>query len=369
MADRRISLLHFFPSFSYGGQQRRLGALVAGLGDGFRHSVYAFDGDLGGAALLGKTGRVAISPFPLEKSGLVSLRNVRRLRDLMAQSGGDLVCTYNFGSIEAVIANKFGARLPLVHHEDGFGPDEAAGRQKLKRVLARRILLSDVIVTVPSTALERVARDVWRLRPTVVRKIPVGIDVSRFAKAVRAERVGRPVVVGSIGSLRKEKNYERLIRCFRLAAPGDDARLVIFGDGPERDNLAASASGDPRISLPGATPRPDEALAAIDIFALSSDTEQTPISLMEAMAAGLPALATDVGDVRAMLGDGVGSFVVASEDETTYVARLSQLIGDGVLRKVLGDANRDRAAMFDERAMVGAFRALYRDAVGRRAAD
>lgn len=367
MAERPISLLHFFPSFAYGGQQRRLGALVAGLGGGFRHKVYALDGDVGGANLVRDAGCADVEPFELEKSALISFKNIGRLRALLAHSNADLVCTYNFGSIEAIVANKIGPSLPLVHHEDGFGPDEARG-QKLKRVLARRILLGDALVAIPSQALERIAMDKWKLDPARVRKIAVGVDVARFGAAIRSIRPYGPVVVGSIGSLRREKNFERLIRCFRNAASDVDARLVIFGEGSEREKLAALAAGDQRIALPGATPRPEEALANIDIFALSSDTEQTPISLMEAMAAGLPALATDAGDVKAMLGEASADFVVAPSDEAAYTARLARMLGDKALRDRLAKANRERAPMFDERVMIDAFRALYAEAVGRKAA-
>jgi glycosyltransferase involved in cell wall biosynthesis len=86
------------------------------------------------------------------------------------------------------------------------------------------------------------------------------------------------------------------------------------------------------------------------------------------MAAGLPALATDVGDVKAMLGEESADFVVAPADEAAYAARLAGLMRDGSLRSRLGRANGERAPRFGERAMVEAFRALYAEAAFRKAA-
>jgi glycosyltransferase involved in cell wall biosynthesis len=365
LADRALSLVHVFPSFSFGGQQRRLASLIEEFGRDWSHRIYALDGDISGAALIGKCDNVAIVPLPLEKSGLVSLANVQKLRRVLADAPVNLLCTYNFGSIEAVIANALGRRLPHVHHEDGFGPDEAGGRQKTKRVLARRILLSLAQVCVPSTGLEAMARRVWRLAPSRIHRIPVGIDLQRFSSARRG--AGAPVVVGSLGALRAEKNFARLIRCFDAAREGRDAELTIVGDGPERNRLEATAAASPsygRIALPGATAHPEQAFAGFDIFALSSDTEQTPTSLMEAMASGLPALATDVGDIRMMLGEENGGFVVAPGDDDAFIVRLRALIDDAALRRRLGDANRARAQSFDQSAMISAFRTLYLETAG-----
>jgi len=364
-AQRTYRLLHVFPSFAMGGQQRRLATLVDGLGVAFRHQVCALDGDLSARSMISdEAGAVTFEALPLEKSSLISLNNLRRLRRLFLESQADLLCTYNFGSIEAVIANRAGPNLPHVHHEDGFGPDEAGGRQKPRRALARRFLLGRSLLTTPSTILEKIAVEIWRIPASRVRRISVGIDVMRYR--VEPQRSEGVITVGALGALRREKNFERLIRCFSAASEGRKARLVIYGDGPERpvlENARAASPARDRIFLPGATLRPEQALAEFDIFALSSDTEQTPISLMEAMAAGLPSIATDVGDVRLMVGDEGADFVIAPENEQAYAARLGELIDDAELRARLGAAARERATIFDQRAMVAAFRALYLEAI------
>ncbi len=366
MGNRAYRILHFLPSFAIGGQQRRLAAVIEALGEGFEHRIESLDGDLSARALLdGARASVMIEAHVLKKSPLISLTNIGGLRRLIGDAKADLVCTYNFGSIEAIIANRLGPRIAHVHHEDGFGPDEAGGRQKATRVFARRRLLADCMIAVPSHALEEIARNEWHIDPARIRRIAIGVDVVRFRPGGGLQ--AGPVIVGALGALRREKNFARLIRCFAAASADRDARLVIYGEGPERPRLEAairSSSAAERMELAGATAAPERVLPTFHLFALSSDTEQTPISLIEAMASGLPAVATDVGDVRRMIGEAGADFVVAPDDEAAFVDRLRRLIDDAALRGRLGAANAARAAMFDRAAMIDGFRRLYLEAMG-----
>lgn len=362
MAKQAITILHVFPSFAVGGQQRRLATLAQTLGDEFTHRILSLDGDMS-AAVLFDPPRPRIEPVVIEKSRFIVRRNLDRLTAAISQSGADLLCTYNFGSIEAAIANRFGPRLPHIHHEDGFASDEARGRLNWKRSIARRLALSNARVVVPSKTLERIAVKTWRLGKDNVTRIPVGIDVGKF-NMPRGARSG-PVIVGAIGALRREKNFARLIRCFGAAKKGLEARLVIFGDGPERPRLLDLAAASADISLPGSTSAVAEALSTFDIFAIASDTEQMPTSLVEAMASGLPAIATNVGDIPEMLGDESREFVIDCDDEEAFAARLRTLICDEGLRRRLGAANCARAAAFDVASMTAAFRQLFMDTAGR----
>lgn len=369
MADRALRLLHVFPSFALGGQQRRLAALVAGLGQGFRHRIYALDGDIGAFSLIAAHADITeAAPLEFRKSRGVDIGNLLRLRKAISGADADVLCTYNWGSIEAVMANAVGARLPVVHHEDGFGPEEAGGRQIGRRVQTRRFALRNAFVTVPSKVLEQIAVEDWRLDPARVTRIPVGVDLAKFRKP-RARPEAGPVIVGAIGGLRPEKNLARLIRAFEQASEGLAARLEIVGDGPERARLEALAQESraaASIRFAGSTDRPEDAHARFDIFALSSDTEQTPTSLIEAMASGLPAVAPGVGDIPSMVSKANRPFISEPGDDAAFAKALRAMIADRALRVAVGAANAACAENYDARTMIDAFRALYERAAGWR---
>lgn len=360
-AGGALTLLHIFPSFAYGGQQARLAALARGLGPRFRHCIVALDGDLSASALFETSIAATFDTFAMRKSGFVSLSNLSGFRRLFKRAAPDLLCTYNWGAIEAALANRLGPKLPHVHFEDGFGPDEAAGPSP-RRSFARRLLLRDSILVVPSRRLEAIAREHWRAARLM--RIANGVDFGRLQANRRRE--GASALVGSVGSLRPEKNYARLIRIFRAADREGMARLEIVGGGPEAEALQALSKGDARIRLPGATRSPEDAYARFDIFALSSDTEQAPVSLMEAMAAGLPVVAPAVGDIAAMVSDENRLFITPPGDEEALAHALAQLLQNESLRVELGEANRAKARTeYSLAAMVERHRALYLELASR----
>ena len=349
-------LLHIFPSFSFGGQQARLAMLASALGDGFRHRIVALDGDLSARGLFDKKVNADFAPFPMKKSQGFSLSNIMQLRRLIAETAPDLLCTYNWGSIEAVIANRLGRKAAHIHFEDGFGPDERIDRQSPKRVRARRLILARSDVVVPSRGLEKAARDLWKLK--TIHLIENGVDFNKMQSGKRGHNDA--LVVGSLGALRPEKNYARLISAFIAADRERKARLEIFGGGPEQDRLRELAGDDERISLPGPTSAAADAYARFDIFALSSDTEQAPVSLMEAMAAGLPVVATNVGDIEGMVAEANRAFITPPGDDEAYAQALAQLLQNPTARAEIGGANKRKAKdTFSLERMAAAHRTLY----------
>lgn len=336
---------------------------IARSGEGrISHSVISLDGDL--TARSAAPG-ASFEALVAKKSRAVSVSNLLALRRKIAAARPDVLCTYNFGALEAAIANAAGLRAPHIHHEDGFGPDETLERQKTRRVLMRRLTLGRSLVVVPSQTLKTLAVGRWKLSPSQVRYVPNGVDIARFACPARAPRSG-PVVVGFVGALRPEKNVARLIRAFSKIAPSDAARLMIYGDGPERsalERLAAGSGAADRIAFRGATSRPEDAYTEFDVFALSSDTEQMPLSMMEAMAAGLPVAAMGVGDVAQMASIENRPFIAPEGDEAAFEAALSMMVLDDALRRRLGAANAERARReFSIERMVAAHFAIYDEA-------
>jgi glycosyltransferase involved in cell wall biosynthesis len=216
----------------------------------------------------------------------------------------------------------------------------------------RRVALSGgSLLVVPSRTLERIALERWRLSPSRVRYIPNGIDVARYdhggVPPPPPWRHAGELVVGSVGGLRPEKNHARLLRVF-AKLPGTDrpVRLVLVGEGPERpqlERLAHDLGLADRVTFTGFMPDPRPALWAFDLFALTSDTEQMPYSLVEAMACGLPVVGTDVGDVADMLPNRCKEWVLELSDEGAFATKIQSLLSDSLLRSKLGSRNRFQA--------------------------
>ena len=175
------------------------------------------------------------------------------------------------------------------------------------------------------------------------------------------------IVIGTLAGLRVVKNLPRLVRA--VAGLAENARLVIVGDGPERGAIEKEAESlgiADRLLMPGFLPAPHRYLGWFDIFALSSDSEQFPVSLVEAMAAGLPVVSTDVGDVRNIVSAPNQSLIVPSAHEGDFSDALARLCDSPALRKTLGEANRSLAQRaYDEGDMIRAYGALYEGIMAR----
>ena len=349
-------LLHVYSTFAVGGPQVRFAALANRFGREFRHAIVAMDGNTACRERLDPGLDVTFPQVEIRKGD--TLGNRRRFRAVLAAMRADALVTSNWGSIEWAMANT-PTLVRHLHVEDGFGPEER-DRQQPRRVWTRRLLLRRATVAVPSQVLFRLATEVWRLPRGHVHYVPNGIDLARFAVPRRANDVP---VIGTVAALRPEKNLGRLIRAFAAVRAQRPCRLVIAGGGPERaglEALAAELGVAADVTFPGHVADTPALYAGFDVFALSSDTEQMPLSVLEAMAAGLPVASTDVGDVRAMLAPENGAQVVA-QDEALLAAALAALLEDIPLRGLLGAANRRRAeAAFDQEAMFAAWHALFR---------
>ncbi|HEY0833315.1 MAG TPA: glycosyltransferase, partial [Azospirillum sp.] len=165
-----------------------------------------------------------------------------------------------------------------------------------------------------------------------------------------------------VGGLRAEKNLGRLLRVMARLPADLPVHAVIVGDGPERAELerAAAPGLAGRVTFLGGHARPEALLPWFDVFVLPSDTEQMPLSLLEAMATGLPAVATDVGDVRAVVAAENHAFIVPKHDEAAFADRLAALLRDAEGRRAVGRANRLRAERhFAAETMVAAYDTLY----------
>jgi glycosyltransferase involved in cell wall biosynthesis len=377
-----LRILHLHSSFNPGGKQLRAAKLInafgrkSAAGAEVEHTIVSAEpGALGASVAIDP--RLAVG-YPDDFPPLVGRPLPGRLQRLaFAMKGFDLVLTYNWEAMDAAMAHtlfrEFHALPPLVHHEDGFNEDEVE-RRKISRNWYRRIALGRAAaLVVPSRRLEAIATGEWLQPEARVVRIANGIDTAAYAGKAKPDALPRVIKrpgekwLGTLAGLRRAKNLPRLVRAF--AGLPEQWQLVILGQGPEADAIRAEAMRcgvAHRVHLPGFVAEPGRALGLFDLFALSSDSEQFPISVIEAMAAGLAVAATDVGDLATMLAPANRPYVTPVGDEVALAAALRALADDVALRRGLGEANRARArAEYDARAMIDAYRATYARALAR----
>jgi glycosyltransferase involved in cell wall biosynthesis len=291
-----------------------------------------------------------------------------RYRKTLKERAPDLLVTYNWGAIEWALANN-ALGIPHIHIEDGFGPEESK-RQFPRRVWTRRLALRRSLLVVPSRTLEDMALQVWHLNAARVRYIPNGIEPrdhvrTRLSELDLSLPPGRPLIAWA-GALRREKNLPRLLRAF--APLKREASLLVIGEGPEMAAARAEAESlsiAQSVRFLGRREDVRDILMQCDILALSSDTEQMPLVVMEAMDAGLPVASTAVGDVKYMVCEENQPYIVQGSAPELGAA-MRALVGDGTRRRAIGVANQRRLRQdYAAQDMIAAYGALFRGRAGK----
>jgi glycosyltransferase involved in cell wall biosynthesis len=308
-------------------------------------------------------------------AALELLLEARRLPRLLGGRRFDLVHSLLFRAhlLGRLAARRLGARAVVNSYRSGV---EAAGGWALRadRWTAGRVTRFHL----QSAGLAAALRSRLGGDPERYVAIPNGIDL---AEADAALAVGREparrrlglyptdLVIAYAGRLHEEKGVRHLLAAFHaLLQAQPTARLVLAGDGPARRNLEAATAAlrlGPFVRFLGALPDPWPLLAAADVFALPSLWEGMPNALLEAMAAGLPSVATAVGAVPEVAVDGVEALLVPPGDPVALAAALAALAGAPARRREIGAAARRRVeGSFRIEAHVAAIDRLYAGLLG-----
>jgi glycosyltransferase involved in cell wall biosynthesis len=211
--------------------------------------------------------------------------------------------------------------------------------------------------------------------------VPLGLDLARFTvasdererrrRALRAE-LGIPLdarVVTLIARLAPIKRVDRFLRVAHRLGDDPNVRFLIVGDGELRDRLSASADAHAlgaRLLWAGFRRDIPAVCFASDVVVLTSDNEGTPVSLIEAQAAGTPVVSTRVGGVASVVRDGLTGFVVDPSDERGLADAVSHVLADPGVAERAAAGGAESAQAFSLDALVRGIDELYRGLLGRR---
>lgn len=324
-----------------------------------------------------------ISPFDDLRAFAAIFRTIRRWRP-------DVIHTHTAkaGTLGRLAAALHNAMLPrrrravVVHTFHGhvfssyFGPVGSLLVRTAERVLAR---LTDIVVAISPAQRIDLTETFAIAPPEVVRVVPLGLELgsllalSRGCRRLRDEIGLGPdaLTVGFVGRLVPVKDPATLVRAVALAAETiPELHLIVAGDGELRASLAATAReagiGD-RTHFLGWYNDLGTLYSAMDVFALTSLNEGTPVSLIEAMAAGVPAIATHVGGVPDVIEHGVSGLLVAPREPAAMARALVETLSDRARADEMARTARARVAGRNDAArLVRDIDALYREQLRRK---
>ena len=369
-----VRILHCHSTFSAGGKERRAVTLMSAFGPSVEHTIVSGMPDqVDAKALIDRRVRVI---FPDDFPSLSGSPTPGRLVTIArALEGYDLILSYNWGAMDVVMAHTMFAQpfglAPLIHHEDGFNEDEADQLKASRNWYRRAALWRTERLVVPSATLEAIALTKWKQPHGRIARIANGIDTAAFAKrpqpaGLRAVKRDGERWVGALAGLRPVKQLPRLVEAFKDLP--ENWHLVIVGEGPEMSAIREAATRfevDHRVHLPGAGADPASVIGLFDIFALASRSEQFPLSVVEAMAAGLPIAAPKVGDIARIVAPENADHITPAGDVAALAGALEELADDDEGRAQIGTANQARAReRYDVATMIDRYRTLYAGVLG-----
>jgi glycosyltransferase involved in cell wall biosynthesis len=325
---------------SVGGGQQHVLALAERLsGRGFKVSVVCE----ARGYLVDELGHARIPHHAVHLSDSLSLRGLADLAKVIRASGTQLIHTHGgTAGFYGRLAARWVGDVRTVHTYHGihYLHDRSLRKRYVHRAIDRFLLRwTDEVICVARSDKELALREKLAL-PDHVSVVYNGIDLARFEPSQRGERRDGPFVVGTVGRLHEQKGHIYLLRAAALLQRSHpQIRVRVIGDGPLRESLEAQSRAlgvDGIVEFLGARSDVPAQLRQFDLFILPSLWEGLPYALLEAMATGLPVVATDVDGVREMIADGVEGIVVPSRNAQALAAAVIELVENGARRADLG---------------------------------
>jgi sugar transferase (PEP-CTERM/EpsH1 system associated) len=371
--DARPLIAHVVHRFDVGGLENGVVNLLNRLPpERFRHAVVALT-DV--TDFRQRVQRHDVAYFALHKPPGHGIKVFPQLYRLFRRLAPAIVHTRNLAALEAAIPAWF-ARVPVrIHGEHGRDVGDLDGSNRTYRLVRRahRPFVNHYVTV--SADLERYLVDATGVDANDVTRIVNGVDTQRFHPSATPERrlAGYPFddpalcVMGTVGRLQPVKHQTLLARAFVRAlerAPHlrSRLRLVVVGEGPLRPGVDAIL-GDAGVRdlawLPGARNDVPDVLRALDVFVLPSLAEGISNTILEAMATGLPVIATQVGGNGELIEHGrTGALVVP--DDVDALADAMLLYADPAVARAAGAAGRQRAErLYSLDTMVAAYGGVY----------
>jgi glycosyltransferase involved in cell wall biosynthesis len=358
-----IRLAHVVGSLNYGGAENQVIKLLNGF-DTARFEKHLITFSKTGSAL-----ERALSPeirrYDLALPGIRSVLAVFQLARYFRAKKIQVVQAHMYHTnLYVSIAAKLAGVPVIITTEHGMNPWKRRHHHFIERVVISPLASVRVAVSRDTMSI-RISQDgVPASKITVIQNC---VDVPPITSRSRRSH---GLVVGSVGRMVDAKDYSTLLRAFKLNCDiREDCRLVLVGDGPELDKLQQLARDldiKSRVEFPGWQSDIGSWLDKIDVFVLSSIREGLPVALLEAMAKGLPVVATSVGGIPEVLSDGEDGILVQPGTPDRLAEAIASLLDNENLRARLGKNAREKVVRsFSVKQICTRYEVLYRKLLGQ----
>lgn len=345
-----MKILHVIPSFGLGGMEKVICSIINHTNRQYQHAILSLDGNNKAFQWI-KSDDIERIEFYKDSDFPVFLK---RLYRAMHTVSPDLLMTYNWGATDAIWVGRLAGIKQIIHSEHGFSIEEAritAWKRDLCRFIVYRMASS--LITVSSHLKFSLQKKYW-LGDKYVQMIPNGIDAQYYSPdETERQRVRQELkfesadfVIVFSGRLDPVKNFDLLLDVFDHCRPVENRmKLLIVGEGPERphiEQLCLQKNIHQNVVMVGEKLEVRPYLRAGDVFLLTSVTEQMPLTILEAMAVGLPVIASDVGEICHIIEDGKDGFLRNIGDGCEEFASAMLRLRESPRRQAMGQAARTK---------------------------
>ncbi|SFR58746.1 Glycosyltransferase involved in cell wall bisynthesis [Marinobacter daqiaonensis] len=360
-------ILHITFNMGFGGTEQVIRQLVTGLAqEKFINSVLCIDGEVGDIGE--QVRREGVEVFAFQRNPGFDRQLIHRIRSMIREFDVRIVHCHQYTPWVYGWMASWGTAAKVIFTEHGrFHPDRY--RYKAALINPLMALMTRNVVAISEATRKALAR--YEFVPAgKIQVVYNGIKgLVRDPEAVSAVRQQEGIpdghrVLGTVARLDPVKNQAMMLEAFARVLPRwPDTWLLMVGDGPARTSLEQQARTlgiADRVIFTGFRPEPADYLAAMDLFLLTSHTEGTSMTLLEAMSLGIPVIATAVGGNPEIVGDGETGLLVPTDNPVALAVAIEDLLGNDAVRKGMGDAGRKRFdARFSVSPMVCGYEQLY----------
>ena len=361
---KKIKVAIVLPYFGSGGADKMVAQLAAGMdGRNYHVEVFCVYGEPQDNHLEKMVQNSGVYIHFIRKKKGFSVSAMVRLYQKLKTFDPDVVHTHLYACLYAFPWPLL-RRKPFLH--TFHLPPELENRRFLRRIISKVLIGMKVMSPVAiSHQNQKFLAQYYGLPETAISVVCNPVELAKFDNLKPRTNDGFTFITA--GRFSAQKNQKLMLRAFaEFLGKGHDANLVMLGKGEEEENLKALARElgiSERINFAGFVVNVEDYLNNADVFLLSSDFEALPLALLEAMAAGLPIISTDVGGVRDIVTD--NGLLTSAGELTGMVQAMEKLYLDRELRLEMAGASRKNVRAYDVTNTVAGYSELYRRSAGK----